>query len=116
MSKLQTHLLSLEEVLGTLPASEGQLGSGAVLIAPSSVTREQAVALANHVDLGFAVRDLAAVTAREFGNELLAAGLQVDNAADATVIRVLLQRLAKLLADNQGQFATHFTNYVKMIG
>ena len=92
----------LAEVFGLV---EGPISTGVVLNTPGSVTRAQAVALAQDYRIDSLLRDLGALAAAGMANEMSAANLRAADFADQEEIgSILRDRIVKRLLDQPDSF------------
>lgn len=101
----------LQEIFG----SQGFFSNtGSVMIAPSSITHQQASECVEKVNLSPLLRDLGLIMARELENELRTCGLRpADYAGLPNLPDILASRIAKALTKVPPEFANAFTDHLR---
>lgn len=107
-----------DELRNVFGLQEGPIGTGTVLLTPSTVLKAQAIDIARRCPLRGVLRDLGAVAAREVANEMQASGLRPADYADHREIAdIVLERIAKMLLDDTGsEFAASVRDHLRVRG
>lgn len=114
MSGVDEVVRELRDVLGL---TEGPVNTGTVLITPSSGAHAKALHVAQHCKLDAVLRDLGAVVAREFANELQAANLRpADYAEFADLGPIIRARVMELLRSDPKVFLASLGEQLRMRG